>query len=104
MGGLLTGAYVARLLDAPIGRWLHAATGPVFLAIALGELARVLGGSGQGATASDGWLTAYVGSGPWGSLAPAIPAHPAQVFGALAAFVALGRRVRGSSGGWLRVS
>ena len=90
VGGLLTGAYVARLLDAPIGRWFHAATGPVFLAIALGELARVLGGSGQGAPASEGWTTAYTGSGPWGSLAPAIPAHPAQVFGALAALVALG--------------
>lgn len=90
IGGLLTGAYVARLLDAPIGRWFHAATGPVFLAIALGELARVLGGSGQGAPASEGWTTAYAGSGPWGSLAPALPAHPAQVFGALAALVALG--------------
>ena len=89
VGGLLTGAYVARLLDAPIGRWLHAVTGPVFLAIALGELARVLGGSGQGGPAGDGWTTAYAGPGPWGSLAPAIPAHPAQVFGALVALLAL---------------
>ena len=62
----------------------------MFLAVALGELARVLGGSGQGAPATEGWTTAYGGSGPWGSLAPALPAHPAQVFGALAALLALG--------------
>jgi prolipoprotein diacylglyceryltransferase len=89
VGGILTGAYVARLLDAPVGPWLHAAAGPAFLAITLGELARVLGGSGQGAPAGDGWTTAYLGAGPWGSLAPAVPAHPAQVYGAIAAFIAL---------------
>jgi phosphatidylglycerol---prolipoprotein diacylglyceryl transferase len=87
--GLITGAYVARLLEAPVGRWLHAATGPVFLAIALGELARVLGGSGQGASTDSAWATAYTSAGPWGSLAPAIPAHPAQVYGAIVAVVAL---------------
>ncbi|HTC85957.1 MAG TPA: prolipoprotein diacylglyceryl transferase family protein [Candidatus Acidoferrum sp.] len=89
VGGTLTGAYVARLLDAPVGRWLHAATGPVFLAIALGELARVLGGSGQGAPTAGNLATAYAGPGPWGSLAPAIPAQPSQLYGAVAAFVAL---------------
>jgi prolipoprotein diacylglyceryltransferase len=87
--GLVTGAYVARLLEAPVGRWLNAAIAPVLLTIALGELARILGGSGQGAPSDASWATAYVGPGPWGSLAPAIAAQPAQVFGAIAAVLAL---------------
>jgi phosphatidylglycerol:prolipoprotein diacylglycerol transferase len=90
LAGAATGAYVCRLLDAPVGRWLHAATIPTLVAIALGELARVFGGSGQGLPADLPWATAYVGQGPWESLAPATAAHPAQVYGALAALVALG--------------
>ena len=89
LGGVLSGAYVARLLDAPVGRWLHVATVPLFLAIAAAELARVLGGSGQGAPSDLPWSTAYPGLGPWGSLAPAIPAHPAQVYEAIVALVAV---------------
>ncbi len=88
LGGLLTGAYVARLLDAPVGRWFHVAAVPVFLAIALGEGARILGGSGQGSPSDAAWSTAYLGPGPWGSLAPAIPSDPSQAYGAIAAAVA----------------
>ena len=87
--GTATGAYVCRLLDAPVGRWLHAATIPTLFGIAAGELARVLGGSGQGLAFDGPWASAYTGAGPWESLAPATSAHPTQVYGALAALVAL---------------
>ena len=87
--GTITGAYVCRLLDAPVGRWLHVATVPLLSAIALGELSRVLGGGGQGLASDAPWATAYGGPGPWASLVPGTPAHPAQVYGALVAVAAL---------------
>lgn len=89
LGGTITGAYVCRLLDAPVGRWLHVATIPLLSALALGELSRVLGGGGQGMASDAAWATAYGGVGPWESLVPATPAHPAQVYGALVALDAL---------------
>ena len=87
VGGILTGAYVARLLDAPVGRWLHAATLPVLLTIGLGKAAQALGGSGQGAPSDASWATAYGGPGPWGSIAPAIAAYPSQLLEAAATAV-----------------
>jgi phosphatidylglycerol---prolipoprotein diacylglyceryl transferase len=88
--GTITGVYVARLLDAPVGRWLHVAAVPVLAAICLGKVAMALGGSGQGAPSDSPLATAYAGTGPWGSLAPAIPAHPAQLYEAAATGIALG--------------
>jgi phosphatidylglycerol---prolipoprotein diacylglyceryl transferase len=85
LGGALTGSYVARLLEASAGRWLHVATIPVLLGLGLGKFAMAAGGSGQGAPASVAWATAYLGPGPWGSLAPSVPAHPAQLYEAMAA-------------------
>ena len=79
-GGALTGGVVAALLDGSIGRWFHVASLPTVLAIAAGKLAGVLGGRGQGAPTNGEWATAYVGPGPWGSLAPEIPAHPSQLY------------------------
>jgi phosphatidylglycerol:prolipoprotein diacylglycerol transferase len=87
--GTITGAYVCRLLDAPVGRWLHVAAIPLLSAIALGELSRVLGGGGQGFASDAPWATLYAGPGPWDTLAPTTAAHPAQVYGALAAAIAL---------------
>jgi phosphatidylglycerol:prolipoprotein diacylglycerol transferase len=87
--GSATGAYVCRLLDAPVGRWLHAATIPVLVGIVAGELARLLGGSGQGLAFDGPWATAYTGGGPWESLTAATSAHPTQVYGALAALLAV---------------
>ncbi|HSK52623.1 MAG TPA: prolipoprotein diacylglyceryl transferase family protein [Clostridia bacterium] len=84
-GGLLTGAIVARLLGTPVRWWLHLAAAPTLLAIAIGKLSMVLAGSGQGRPADAAWATAYVGPGPWASLAPDIPSHPAQVYEALVA-------------------
>ena len=86
LGGLGTGWLIASLLETPAGRWLHAATLPVLFALGTGKLVQVLGGDGQGAPATDAWATAFTGGGPWGSLGPAIPSHPAQVYEALLTF------------------
>jgi prolipoprotein diacylglyceryltransferase len=81
VGGTLTGIYVAALLDAPVGRWLHVAIRPLLLVLAVGKAAEVLGGGGQGALVFDGggFATAYAGSGPWGSPGAELPAIPAQL-------------------------
>jgi prolipoprotein diacylglyceryltransferase len=84
VGGVLTAAIVARLLGAPIGRWMHAMVLPLLLALAAGKAAMALGGSGQGVLSDAGWATAYLGPGPWGSLAPGLPATPSQLIEALA--------------------
>lgn len=89
LGGLLTAVYVAALLDAPVGRWLHIAAGPLLLALALGKAAMVLGGSGQGMPTDLPWATAYLGPGPWGSADPATPAHPSQLYEAGAGLLVL---------------
>jgi prolipoprotein diacylglyceryltransferase len=81
VGGTLTGVYVAALLDAPVGRWLHVAIRPLLLMLAVGKAAEVLGGGGQGALVLDGGAlaTAYAGAGPWGSPGAELPAIPAQL-------------------------
>jgi prolipoprotein diacylglyceryltransferase len=89
VGATLSGVYVAALLDAPVGRWLHVLIKPALLTLALVKLAGVLGGSGQGAPSDLPWATAYLGTGPWGSLNPAMPAHPAQVYEAATTIVVL---------------
>ena len=60
----------------PLGRWMHALAIPLLLALALGKGAMILGGSGQGQLTDVAWATAYLGPGPWGSLAPQLPAQP----------------------------
>jgi phosphatidylglycerol:prolipoprotein diacylglycerol transferase len=107
--GILTGALIARLLGAPVGRWLHAATLPLLFILAAGKLVGVLGATGQGALSDSPWATAYLGPGPWGSLAPFLPAHPSQVYEAVAvaivvvALLAVGRLpgLRGATGALL---
>jgi phosphatidylglycerol:prolipoprotein diacylglycerol transferase len=78
VGGFITGVYVAGLLGASVGRWLHVAAAPVLFAIGAGKLTMVLTGSGQGVPSDAGWATAYAGPGPWGSLVPALPSVPSQ--------------------------
>ena len=80
VGGTLTGIYVAALLDAPVGRWLHVAIAPLLLVLGLGKAAQALGGSGQGTAADLTWATAYLPPGPWGSPGAEIPAHPSQLY------------------------
>jgi prolipoprotein diacylglyceryltransferase len=84
VGGILTASIVARLLGAPLGRWMHALAVPLLLVLALGKGAMILGGSGQGQITDVAWATAYLGPGPWGSLAPQLPANPSQAYEALA--------------------
>ena len=88
-GGTLTGAVIARLLGAPIRRWLHVAALPVLLGLGAGKLGMVLAAAGQGVPSELPWATAYLGPGPWSTLAPEIPSHPAQVYEALVALTVL---------------
>lgn len=89
VGGIATGAVVARLLEASVGRWAHAAALPVLFAIAGGKLVEAIGGTGQGAASDAAWATSYVGPGPWGSLAPAVPSHPSQLYEGILTLVVL---------------
>ncbi|MEX1168732.1 MAG: prolipoprotein diacylglyceryl transferase family protein [Chloroflexota bacterium] len=92
IGGVISGSYVAALLGAPLGRWMRAAALPLLFVLGTGKLAMVLGGAGQGQPADLPWATAYAGAGSWGSLAAALPSHPAQAYeglGTLALLVAL---------------
>ncbi len=82
-GGTLTAAVVASLLGAPVGRWLHAMILPLLLALAGGKATMILGGQGQGVPWDGPWATAYLGPGPWLSLAPAVPSHPSQGYESL---------------------
>jgi phosphatidylglycerol---prolipoprotein diacylglyceryl transferase len=87
--GILTGSVIARLLGAPIRRWMHALTLPLMFTLAAGKIVGVFGGSGQGAPTDSQWATAFVGVGPWGSLAADVPAHPSQVYEAVLIGVAV---------------
>ena len=80
VGGALSGSYVAALLGAPLGHWMRTTALPLLLVLGAGKLAMVLGGTGQGQPINVSWSTAYVGQGPWGSLAPQVPSHPAQAY------------------------
>jgi prolipoprotein diacylglyceryltransferase len=81
--GILTGGVIARLLGAPVGRWLHATAVPLLFVLAAGKLVGVLGATGQGVPSSEEWATAYTGPGPWGSLAADIPSVPSQALEAI---------------------
>jgi phosphatidylglycerol---prolipoprotein diacylglyceryl transferase len=81
--GILSGAVIARLVGAPVGRWMHAAALPLLFVLAAGRLVGVLGATGQGLPSDLPWATAYAGPGPWDALAPGIASHPAQVYEAI---------------------
>jgi len=87
--GILTAAFIARLLAAPVGRWMHASALPLLFVLGAGKLVGILGASGQGSPSDLSWATAYAGPGPWGSLAADIPSHPSQVYEALLVGVAI---------------
>jgi phosphatidylglycerol:prolipoprotein diacylglycerol transferase len=88
-GGVLGGIAIARLIAAPADRWMHAAVLPVLFLLAAGKLAGLLAGDGQGLPSDLTWATAYLGPGPWGSLAADLPSHPSQVYEAIATVVVL---------------
>jgi prolipoprotein diacylglyceryltransferase len=89
VGGTLTGAYVASLLGASVGRWLHVAAAPLLFVLGAGKLTMVLTGAGQGQPSISAWSTAYLGPGPWGSLAPAFPSQPSQAYEGIATLLVL---------------
>jgi phosphatidylglycerol---prolipoprotein diacylglyceryl transferase len=96
-GAILGAALIARLIDAPLDRWLHASVLPMLFVLGVGKLAGVLAASGQGAPSDLPWATAYLGDGPWDSLAAYVPSHPAQVYEAvltIAILVVLGLAIR----------
>jgi prolipoprotein diacylglyceryltransferase len=76
--GSLTAISVARLLAAPIGRWLSVAAVPLLIGLALGKLTMVLGGAGQGLYSDASYATLYVRPGPWGSSNADFGALPSQ--------------------------
>jgi prolipoprotein diacylglyceryltransferase len=80
LGGTVTAAYMARLLEVPARRWLDAAAVPLLVAVGLGKLAYVLGGGGQGLPWDGAWSLVFAGPGPWLSPSPSVPAHPSQVY------------------------
>lgn len=90
VGGALSGGIVAALIGGRVGAWFHIAALPVLVVIGAGKLAMVLGGTGQGQPYVGDWATAYLGEGPWGSLAPALPSHPSQAYEGIATLVVLG--------------
>ena len=83
LGGLVSAAYVARLVGAPVGRWADTAAVPLLLTLSIGKVAQLLGGSGQGMPFDGPWAVAFIGPGPWISSMPDVPAHPSQVYEAL---------------------
>jgi len=83
-GGLVGGIVIARLVGAPVDRWMHAGVLPLLFVLAAGKLASVLAADGQGLPSELPWATAYSGPGPWASLAPEVPAEPSQVYEAIA--------------------
>lgn len=87
--GILSGAIIARLIGAPVRRWLHATALPLLFVLAAGKLAGILGATGQGLPSDLPWATSYAGPGPWGSLAPEVASHPAQVYEALLVTLAI---------------
>ena len=86
---ILTGALIARLVGAPVARWMHAMAFPMLFVLAAGKVVGVLGANGQGSLSSLPWATAYTGAGPWDSLSPELAAHPAQLYEAAVVFLAI---------------
>jgi phosphatidylglycerol:prolipoprotein diacylglycerol transferase len=89
VGGFVTGSYVASLLGASVGSWLHLAAAPALFVLGAGKLTMVLSGSGQGMPSLGAWATAYLGPGPWGSLLPALPSDPSQAYEGIATLAIL---------------
>jgi phosphatidylglycerol:prolipoprotein diacylglycerol transferase len=103
VGAGISGGYAARLLGPSAGVWFHAAAIPTLLAVAGGKLAMAVGGTGQGSATDLPWATAYAGPGPWGSLSPALPAHPAQLYeAALVALIVVALTLAGMVGAFDR--
>ena len=78
--GAISGAAVAKLMNAPIGRWFAVLAMPTMFVLGAGKLATVLGGAGQGQYSTASYATSYAGAGPWESLNASYPAIPSQAY------------------------
>jgi len=82
VGGTLTAAYIARILEGgrpDWRRWLEVAA-PILLFLIVGaKFSQFLGGAGQGQPWTGQQAVAFLGPGPWQSVAPALPSVPAQL-------------------------
>lgn len=87
--GAMTGAAVAKLMNAPIGRWFAVLAMPTMFVLGAGKLATVLGGGGQGQYSDASYATSYAGAGPWESLNASYPAIPSQAYEGLMVLAAM---------------
>jgi prolipoprotein diacylglyceryltransferase len=82
VGGTLSAAYIARILSGgrpDWRRWLELAA-PLLLFLIVGaKFSQFLGGGGQGVPWAAQQAVAFLGPGPWQSVAPAMPSVPAQL-------------------------
>ena len=82
IGGTLSAVYIARILSGgrpDWRRWLEVAAPLVLFLIVGAKFSQFLGGGGQGLPWSGQQAVAFLGPGPWQSLAPAMPSVPAQI-------------------------
>ena len=82
VGGTLSGAYIARILSGgrpDWRRWLEVAAPLLLFLIAGAKFSQFLGGGGQGLPWSAQQAVAFLGPGPWQSIAPAMPSVPSQL-------------------------
>ena len=82
-GAILGATLIGRLIEAPMDRWFHAAALPAIFALGAGKFSGLLSAEGQGQPSDVPWATAYLGDGPWSSLAAYLPSHPSQSYEAL---------------------
>lgn len=80
VGGVISGAYVCRLLNQRVSPWADAAALPLLLAIGLGKLAMLLGGGGLGQPFEGPTAVALDGPGPWLATNAGLAAHPSAVY------------------------
>jgi prolipoprotein diacylglyceryltransferase len=80
VGGSVTAAAVARMLDAPVREWADTAAAPLLMAIGMGKLSLMLGGGGQGVAFDGPWAVAFAGSGPWLTAGADVAAHPSGAY------------------------
>jgi prolipoprotein diacylglyceryltransferase len=82
IGGTLSAAYIARMLSGGRSdwrRWLEVAAPLVLFLIVGTKFSQFLGGGGQGVPWTGQQAVAFLGPGPWQSLAPALPSVPSQL-------------------------
>jgi len=82
IGGTLSAAYIARILSGgrpDWRRWLEIAAPLVLFLIVGAKFSQFLGGGGQGLPWTGQQALAFLGPGPWQSVAPAMPSVPSQL-------------------------